>query len=193
MQDVQPGHPHLAFSRIIVAGTSCAGKTTFARRLAAATGAHHVELDALHWSQDWLPKPPEEFRKLTLAAIKQDRWIIDGNYGVVRDVVWPSAELVCWLNYSFVCVFGRALKRTLWRVFTRQRVFAGNQESFRRAFLSRDSILWWVITTFQRRRREFTARRTGNEFPHLRWIEFRSPAEAEAFLRELELTRHHDA
>ena len=176
-------------SRVIVAGTSCAGKTTFACRLAAATGAHHIELDALHWAENWQPKPLDEFRKLTLAAIKQDRWVVDGNYGIVRDVVWPSAELVCWLNYSFARIFARALKRTLWRVFTGHKVYAGNQESFRRAFLSRDSILWWVITTFRRRRREFTARRASNEFPHLRWIEFRSPAQAESFLQELEQRR----
>jgi adenylate kinase family enzyme len=36
-------------SRVIVIGTSCAGKTMFARSLADALSCPHVELDALHW------------------------------------------------------------------------------------------------------------------------------------------------
>ena len=179
-------NPPADISRVIVTGTSCAGKTTFARRLAAATNAQHIELDALHWAENWQARPPAEFRKLTLNAIKQGRWVIDGNYGSVRDVVWPSAELICWLNYSFARVFVRALHRTVWRVFTRQHIYGGNRESFRRAFLSRDSILLWVITTFPRRRKGLTALRASNEFPHLRWIEFRTPSEAENFLQQLE-------
>ena len=37
--------------RISVIGTSGAGKTTFARRLAEAVGAPYVELDAINWQR----------------------------------------------------------------------------------------------------------------------------------------------
>src|SRR5262249_18611627 len=45
---------HLA--RVVVIGTSGAGKTTFAGRLASRLGTAHIELDALHWGHDWTPR-----------------------------------------------------------------------------------------------------------------------------------------
>ena len=38
---------HRALSRVVVVGTTCSGKTTFANRLAVLLDAPHVELDAL--------------------------------------------------------------------------------------------------------------------------------------------------
>jgi adenylate kinase family enzyme len=38
-----------ALTRVVVVGSSCSGKTTFARSLAEIVGSPHVELDALHW------------------------------------------------------------------------------------------------------------------------------------------------
>ena len=46
--------------------------------------------------------------------ITADRWVIDGNYGKVRDVIWPRTTAVIWLlNYSFPVVFSRALGRAV--------------------------------------------------------------------------------
>jgi len=56
-------------SRVVVVGTSCAGKTTFARRLAGIVGAAHVELDALHWGPLWTPRP--DFQRDVSAAVQQ--------------------------------------------------------------------------------------------------------------------------
>jgi hypothetical protein len=83
-----------------------------------------------------------DFRRLAAEAAADDSCIADGNYGVVRDLTWPRAELVCWLNYSLPTIFGRALKRTVRRVVSQEKSCGGNQESFRRAFFSTDSTLW---------------------------------------------------
>jgi hypothetical protein len=62
---------------------------------------------------------------------------------------------------------------------------SGNRESLRSAFLSRESILPWAITSFHRRRRQYRALFDARTFPHLRTIEFQEPGEAEEFMRSL--------
>jgi adenylate kinase family enzyme len=169
--------------RIVVVGTSCSGKTTYARRLAEILGHPYIELDSLHWLPDWVERPGEEFRDLVARAVSSDRWVIDGNYGTVRKLIWPRATCIVWLNYGFLTVLGRALRRTLRRSITGETLYSGNKESLRRSFLQRDSILLWVITTFRRRRKSYAELRAANVFNHLRWVEFRKPQEAQQFLR----------
>ena len=130
-------------------GTSCAGKTTLARQLSRALGAPHIELDAIHWQPNWEARSAEEFRQLVGDAVAGERWVVDGNYSVSRDIVWGRATAIVWLNYSFRVVLWRALYRTTRRVISREELFSGNRETFRQAFLSRDSIILWATTTYR--------------------------------------------
>jgi len=182
-------------SRIVVVGTSSAGKSTFARRLASRLALQCIEMDVLFWGRDWTPKPTQEFLDLVRAATESPGWIADGNYSVARETLWPRAEVVIWLNYSRPRVLWRGLKRTVGRVLSRRELWHGNRESVRRAFLSRESILWWIWTTHERRRRELAALRDGAAYGPLHWIEFTRPAQAERWLQHhagpnRELQRH---
>jgi adenylate kinase family enzyme len=171
--------------RVLVVGTSCSGKSTFARELAAIAGRRCVELDEIYWGPNWTHKTDDEFRAATAQAITGEEWIVEGNYRAVREVLWPRATLVVWLNYSFSTVFGRALRRTLRRGFSRQELWHGNRESLWRSLFTTESILWWVITTFHHRRRQFTDLRAAQTYPNLSWTEFRRPDEASTYLSRL--------
>jgi len=142
-----------SMDRVMVVGTSCSGKTTLAMRMAGVMDAPHVELDSLHWGPSWTEPPLEEFRKTVARTVEADRWVVDGNYGKVRDIVTARATDAVWLDYPFMLVFGRALKRTVKRIAGRKELWAGNRETFRGAFMSRTSILLWVIRTHRRHRR----------------------------------------
>ena len=171
--------------RVLVVGSSCAGKTTFSRQLAQWMGADHVELDALHWGPKWTPVDKEMFQEKVTEAAGRPCWVFDGNYFSVRDLIWNQATTLIWLDYSFLIVFSRAWRRTMRRVFTGERIYADNRESFRQAFLSRESILWWVISTFSGRRREILDLLKSEEHSHLRVVHFRRPTDAGAFIRSL--------
>jgi adenylate kinase family enzyme len=171
--------------RVVVIGSSCAGKTTLARRVAEAIASPHIELDAIHWGPNWSEAPTEEFRAEVERLVEGGSWVVDGNYGKVRDIVWPRATDAVWLNYSFPVVFGRALARTLRRIILREPLFNENRESFRNTFLSRESILWWVITTFRGRRRQYRTLSESGTFPDLRWTELRHPRDAERLVETL--------
>jgi adenylate kinase family enzyme len=66
--------------RILVMGSSGSGKSTFARRLADATGLPFVSLDALFWRPGWQPSELAAFDAHVTTATRQPRWIMDGNY-----------------------------------------------------------------------------------------------------------------
>src|SRR3989339_502860 len=59
---------------------------------------------------------------------------------------WGPATTILWLDYSLPLAFWRVLRRSLWRSLTREKLFAGNRESLRLTFLSRESLLWVVVT-----------------------------------------------
>jgi adenylate kinase family enzyme len=175
--------------RVIVIGSSCSGKTTLARSIAKAIDAPHIELDALFWGPNWAEADTELFRSAVREKVVRDRWVVDGNYRTVRDIVWPRATHAVWLNYSFPVVFGRALARTVRRVASREELFGGNRESFMQSFLSSDSILWWVITTYESRRKEYRKLFDGGAFPSLFVTELRRTRDAAALLEEIRCGR----
>ncbi|MGC4014235.1 MAG: adenylate kinase [Luteolibacter sp.] len=167
--------------RIAVIGTSCAGKSTFARQMAAKLALPHLELDQFQWQPGWTPAPTEVFRTQLSEALLAPGWIVDGNYTKVRDLIWKDARLIVWLDYAFPTILFRALKRTIRRAVTREVLWNGNRESVALSFFSKDSILLWVIRSHARKRQEYAALLAQPEHAHLTVVRLLSPAEAAAW------------
>lgn len=53
-----------------------------------------------------------------------------GNYGRVRDLLWPRADTIVWLDYAFPLVLGRLTARTVRRAVTGEILWNGNRETF---------------------------------------------------------------
>jgi len=141
--------------RIIVIGSSCSGKSTFAKQLANNLNQQYIELDELHWLPNWQERDDSDFRDLVAQKAAQSQWVVDGNYSAARDVLWPRATTIIWLNHSFSLVFYRAITRTIVRVATKKKLFAGNVETFFHSFFSSEAIPWWVLRTFHSKRRNY--------------------------------------
>lgn len=171
--------------RISVVGTTGSGKTTLARRIATTKNLPHIELDAIYWGPDWTPLSLEEFRREVQTEVAQDQWVIDGNYSKVRDIVLSRATHLVWFNLPFPLVFWRTLKRTARRVFTRQELWAGNRETLRGTLFERDSLLWWVIRTHDRRMREYDRLVESDQYSHLIVYEIRNSNDLKEMLLSL--------
>jgi adenylate kinase family enzyme len=172
--------------RIAVIGTSGSGKTTFSRRVAAAIGAPHVELDSLFHGPNWTPAERDVFRARVSDAIAAPAWVTDGNYSShLRDLIWPAADLVVWLDYPFRIVIWRLFKRTMRRGIRREVLWNGNRESLRSHFFSRESLFLWAKNTHWKHRRDWVAYFNSPEMAGARIIRLRRPRAAEVWLAEL--------
>lgn len=171
-------------SRIVVIGTSGSGKTTLAKALAERIGVTHIELDRLHWDPDWTEVPDSVMRARVDASLSGDGWTVDGNYGQVRDLVWPRAQLIVWLDYPFPLVFARTVRRTIRRLLTREKLWNGNQERWRMLF-SKDSILLWVIQTHHRNALRYPQLLAQPEHAHLKLVRLRTPRETMQWLETI--------
>ena len=47
-------------------------------------------MDSLHWLPGWIEADDSSFRELVDAFTVTAAWVIDGNYSVARDLVWPA-------------------------------------------------------------------------------------------------------
>ncbi|MGD0139449.1 MAG: adenylate kinase [Tepidisphaeraceae bacterium] len=171
--------------RVVVVGSSCSGKTVMAESISRRLGLPHVELDSMVWLPGWSLPSDESLLTQVSQAIAPDAWVIDGVFPEHRNLVWSRADTVVWLNYPMSVVFMRALRRTLGRCITRQRLGDHNVETWRRTFFSRKSQLLWVIQSWRKRRRDYPKIFRRPEFSHLRFVQLRSPKQAQAWIEKL--------
>ncbi len=100
-------------ARILVIGSPGAGKSTFARALAARTGLPLVHLDREYWQPGWVEPDKAAWRAAVAAMVAAPRWIIDGCYTGTLPLRLTAAELVIFLDLPpWLCV-GRIVRRVI--------------------------------------------------------------------------------
>ncbi|PEE24663.1 topology modulation protein [Bacillus toyonensis] len=115
--------------KIILIGSCGSGKSTLAKQLGNKLNIKVHHLDALFWKANWEGVPREEQRKVQKNLIKEEEWIIDGNYGGTMDLRLNAADTIIFLDiHRTICVY-RAFKRIVqYRNKTRSDMGAGCEE-----------------------------------------------------------------
>ena len=175
------------YKRVVVIGVTSSGKSTLAETLAWRFQMEFIELDALHWEPNWQEAPMDVFRVRVEKAIQAERWSVAGNYHMVRDLIWPKAEAIIWLDYPFLTVFWRLTRRTFKRWWTQEVLWGTNIEPFLGHFKlwSQDSLFHWLFKTYWRRKREIPILLSEPVNQHLKLIRFQHPKETKKWLEEL--------
>ncbi len=170
--------------RVSVVGTSGSGKSTVARRLSAILDVPHLELDGIHHLPDWEPLPREEFQRVVGAKAAADGWVIDGNYGSVRSLVWARADTVVWLDLPKRTVMRQVIWRSLRRVASREELWNGNRERWRNFFSwnPEQSVISWAWHKYAEDRARYAAAAADPANARLRFVRLTSRRAVDRFL-----------
>jgi len=138
--------------RITVHGASGSGKTRLARLLAESLGVESVELDSLFHQAEWTPVDPEIFRSQVAAIAASERWVVEGNYQAVRELLWARAELIVVIDLPRWLVMVQLSRRTLTRMLAGTVLWNGNRERLRNLVSTDEekNILLWSWRTHGR-------------------------------------------
>jgi adenylate kinase family enzyme len=142
------------------------------------------KLDAIYHQPGWTQLPDEEFRHRVDRATESDRWVVDGNYSAVRDVVWSKADTVLWFDLPLHLVLFRIVRRTLRRVATREELWNGNREPFSNLWSLKPekSVIVWAATRHGKYRRRYLAAESDLRWSGLHFVRLCTQGEADAFM-----------
>src|SRR5262245_16684022 len=102
----------MAMKRIMVIGPPGAGKSTFARDLAARLGLPVFHLDEHYFLPNWVWPADEDFEKTVAKLVKTNKtWVMDGNYSASMRSRIAKADTLIFLDLP--------LSLRLWRSFLR--------------------------------------------------------------------------
>jgi adenylate kinase family enzyme len=171
--------------RIQVVGTSGSGKSTLARLLSRRLNLEHLELDSIYHQPGWTPLPDDEFKARVSEFVSKSNWVIDGNYSRLRPIMDARLTHLIWLDYPRWFVMLRLVRRTLWRVICRKKLWNGNREALTnllKANAEQNIILWaWHAHANNRRRYQ----KLFEELPAVEKIRIGSPLQVNRFLKSL--------
>ena len=174
------------WARVNIVGSSGSGKSTLRQMLTTKLGHPSIEIDELFWGPNWTEPADTKFMARLDKALEPSTWVLDGNYDRTKPIKWSRATRVIWLDLPYWQVLWQVFTRTLKRSLTRETLWSGNRESFRKAFLSRDSILLWSISNLGNIRRRYVRAMQSADYPHLRWIRLRSRRDIQRLLSHVE-------
>src|SRR3954447_25175768 len=163
--------------RILILGRTGSGKTTLARALAGALEVPHVELDSLYFGPDFSTTPLPLLRERTSAAIAGERWVTDGNKRAVRDLVWPRADTIVWLDYPLGLRLWRLAKRARGRasVLTADAAERGSRTALPGQLLAAAKGVLTALRSHAGQRREYPRMFAEPANEHLAVVRLRSP------------------
>lgn len=173
--------------RIACIGSTTSGKTTLAGQLATLLDVPAVDLDGLFWEPGWREAHVDIFRDRIQHTLAGEGWVTSGNYiGDAQDLIWPRLDTVIYLDMSIPLLVRRVLTRSWGRRGVL--LWGTNYETFwpHLRVWSRDSLIYFALTTTRRRRQQFEAWQADPRWSHIRFHRLRSPREVALFVASVE-------
>jgi adenylate kinase family enzyme len=165
--------------KVLVIGSSGAGKSVLSRRLGEISGISVIHLDKHYWRPGWTEPSKDVWRDQVAELLKGDQWIMDGNYSGTMEQRLEVCDTVIFLDFPRHMCTLRVLKRMLnFYGRTRPDLAEGCPERFDFAFL-----VW--IWNYPNRSRPRVLERIARVANRVRIHRFTNNQQVEAFLTVL--------
>lgn len=165
--------------RIAIIGPGGAGKSTLARQIGEQLGLPVLHLDAHYWHEGWTETPKEVWEQVMHEIVKDEAWVMDGNYGGTMDIRLAAADTILFLDLPpLLCLVRVARRQIRYRHWTRPDMAPGCPEKLDWTFLK------W-IWNYRRDRRPGILEKMG-QYAEGRWIvHLQTSAQVQRFLDRL--------
>ena len=167
--------------RVLIIGSSGAGKTTLASALAARTKLPLIHLDTEYWRPGWVATPDESWHVKVEELSARDSWIMEGNFSGTFHIRMPRADTIILLTRPRWLCLARAIWRSI-KYFRRTRpdLAEGCPEQFDLEFYK-----WiWDLPNRSQKKMDDAMATIG---AHADQIIIASDREGEAFLQRIEI------
>jgi adenylate kinase family enzyme len=166
--------------KVIVIGSSGAGKTYFSQRLSEILSIKLVHIDRIYWKSGWVEPIKNEWRDTLGKILERDNWVIDGNYTATLEMRLEACDTAIFLDIRRTLCSWRVIRRTFryWRR-TRPEMADGCREWLDLKFLL-------FVWNYPKRTRPRIMSMLHSAKPSTRIIHLRSPRDVRRFIAGLE-------
>lgn len=136
--------------KIAIMGFSGSGKSTLAKQLSEFYYIPLMYLDCVSFEKDWQLRDREECRKIVSQFMKNDSWVIDGNYAeMYQKERLEQADKIIILQYNrFVCMKGAFKRNIEYKGKVRESMSDGCLERMDKEFF-----MWVVFNQYSKARK----------------------------------------
>ncbi len=101
-------------NKICIIGCSSSGKSTLANKLSSKLNIPVTHLDFLaHYADsDWQRRPDQELVQAHDEILKNNKWILEGNYSVCMSQRFAKATSIIWIDPNVYGAAYRSIKRS---------------------------------------------------------------------------------
>jgi adenylate kinase family enzyme len=118
-------------NKVCIVGCGGSGKSTLAEKLGEITSIPVYYLDVHFWKAGWVEKNREEWNSAVRGLLKNDKWIMDGNFERTQDLRFYHADTIIFLDLPRYKRLFNALKRVfIYRSNKRPDMAEGCYEKF---------------------------------------------------------------
>lgn len=123
--------------KIAIIGYSGSGKSTLAKKLSEIYNCPLLYLDTIQFEANWKIRDIDEGRLMVGEFLKNDSWVIDGNYKkFFQEKLLQDADKIIFMNFPRRICFPQAFKRYLhYKNKTRESMADGCNEKFDLEFI----------------------------------------------------------
>ena len=168
--------------KIVVMGYSGSGKSTLAKQLAQRYDLPLLYLDTVWFRAGWQEREPEAARADVAAFLRQDSWVIDGNYtNLSYERRNAEADVIIQMLFNRLdCLFRCARRYRTYKGKSRPSMAEGCNEKLDPEFVR------WILWEGRSRKIRDRYRRIREQYPD-KVIVLRNQRQLDAYLKSLGL------